>query len=127
MSSGPVEPMATPQGVATMYLEGITRDANGCNTPDLGGHERGGFAGIMLIEEPIMDLVDYASSHDFDDFEDLGGGSNLGLEREPGSLLDYLRAQYERLARSHFRSMPGLPLNMSSRCTIALSTSCFVS
>jgi len=46
----------------------------------------------MLIEEPMVDLDDFISSHDFDDFEDLGGGSYLGLKEKLGSLLDYLRA-----------------------------------
>jgi len=48
---------------------------------------------------------------DFNNFEDLEEGPDLGLE-EPGSLLDYLRARRDRVARSCFRSMPGLPLSM---------------
>ena len=46
----------------------------------------------MLIEKPMVDLDNSASSHDFDDFEDLDGGSDLGPREEPGSLIDYLRA-----------------------------------
>ena len=54
MSSGPVGPMATSQGVAAIHLTGITRDANGYNAPNLEGHKRGGSAGVMLIEEPMV-------------------------------------------------------------------------
>jgi len=68
--------------------------------------------GVMLIEEPMVDLDDSASSHDFDDFEHLDGGSNLGLREEPGSPLDCLCARRERVARRHFRPLPGLPLRM---------------
>jgi len=54
----------------------------------------------MLIGEPVVNLDDSASSSDFDDFEDFGEGFDLGLGEEPGSLLDYLRARCERVARS---------------------------
>ena len=52
---------------------------------------RSGSAGIMLIEELVVDLDYSANSHGFDGFEDLGEGFDLGLGEEPGSLLDYLR------------------------------------
>ena len=73
---------------------------------------RGGSTGVMLIEEPMVDLDDSTCSHKFDVFEDLGGGSDLGFREEPGSLLGYLRARQERVARSHFQSMLGLPLHL---------------
>ena len=44
----------------------------------------------------MVDLNDFASSHDFDDFEDLDGESDLGLGEEPGSVLDYLHARRAR-------------------------------
>ena len=66
----------------------------------------------MLIEELMVDFEDSASSHDFNDFEDLGGGSDLGLGEEAESLLDYLHARCEREARSFFQSMPVIPLRV---------------
>jgi len=44
----------------------------------------------------MVDLGDSASSHNFDDSEDLGGESDLGLREEPEYLLDYLRPTRER-------------------------------
>ena len=44
--------------------------------------------GIRLIEEPVENSDDF----EFDDFEDSDESPNLGLEEEPESLLDYLRA-----------------------------------
>ena len=121
--SEPVGPMATPQGVTTIHLEGTTRGANGRNALSLGGHVRGGSAGVMLIEKLMVDLDDSASSNNFDDFGDLGKGSDLGLEEKPVSLLDYLRTQRERVMRSHFHRCPGYLFAWSSRCMIVSSTS----
>ena len=73
---------------------------------------RGGSTGVMLIEEPMVDFDDSRNSHDINDFEDLGEGSDLGLGEEPKSILDYLHARRERVARSRFRSLHGLPLHM---------------
>jgi len=78
--------------VATINLAGITRDTNECNALNLGGHERGGSTGVMLIKEPMVDLDDSTSSHNFDDFEDLDGGSDLGVGEGSRSLLDYICA-----------------------------------
>ena len=66
----------------------------------------------MLIEEPLVDLEDSASWHDFDDFEDSREESPLGLREKTDSLVDYLRTQHESVARHHFRSMSGLPPGM---------------
>jgi len=46
------------------------------------------------------------------DFEDSEEGPDLGLGEESGALLDYLHARRDRVARSHLRSMPNLPLRM---------------
>jgi len=52
---------------------------------------------VMLIEEPMLDRDDSASSNDFDDFADLSEGSHLGLREEPGSLQDYLCSRRGRV------------------------------
>ena len=54
--------------------------------------------GIMLIEEPVENSDD----SEFGDFEDSDESLDIGLEEEPGSLLDYLRARRDRLGRSNF-------------------------
>ena len=61
---------------------------------------------IRLIEEPVVHLND----SDFDDFKDSEEGLDLGLEA--GSLLNYLCARRDRVPRSRFQSMLGLPLCM---------------
>ena len=62
--------------------------------------------GIRLIKQH----VENPNHLEFDEFEDSEEGPDLGLGDKPGSLLDYLRAQHKRVARSRFQSMPGLPL-----------------
>jgi len=52
---GPVEPTTTPQGVPTIH-----------GAPSLRGHAKRESASVMLIEEPVVDLDDSASSNDFD-------------------------------------------------------------
>jgi len=49
--------------------------------PNFVGHSRNGFVGIMLIEEPVVDLDDSVSSNDFHDCEALGEGFDLGLRK----------------------------------------------
>jgi len=47
-----------------------------------------------------------------EDFGGLDSYPNLDLKKEPGSLLDYLRVRWNRVMKSHLRSMPGLQLYM---------------
>jgi len=89
-------------------LVGPTRGVDECGAPGLGSRVRSRFTGIRLIEEPMMNLDD----SNFDDFEDSEEDPDLGLEEDPGSLLDYLHARHERVARIHFRLMLSLPLCM---------------
>ena len=70
----------------------------------------------MLIKGPVENLDDSDSDESLSDFVDKDEEvSNLRLRETPRSLLFYLRAWRERLARGHYRSMPGLSLLMELR------------
>ena len=62
-----------------------------------------------------MESLDGSSSNSDDSLNDFGdqyGVSDLGLREDPGSLLSFLRARRETVAKGRFRSIPGLSLHM---------------
>ena len=71
----------------------LTRGIDEYGASGHGSRVRSRSTGIRLIEEPMVNSKD-------SDFKDSEEGPDLGLREEPGSLLDYLRVECKRVARS---------------------------
>ena len=86
------EVFLAPREVASSRME-LSTAAVVHKVPSLRSHVEGRSTGTRLLEEPVENSDD----EDFGGFE---AGPNLGLGKEPGSLLNYLRAQRDRVTKS---------------------------